>query len=76
VPLTSFLCVYPRQNDELFIQQLWHVLSHPRTIANLGQIAKTYGNGAMKVEPRSLEKLPLPEDVVAESGLPFSLRLF
>jgi hypothetical protein len=69
VPLTGFLCVYPRVEDELFIEKLWSVLSHPATVSNLFLVGKSYGSGCIKVEPRALEKLPLPEDVVKKVKL-------
>ncbi len=69
VPLTGFLCIYPRQNDPTFIDRLWQVLRHPETVANLALVGKSYGDGAIKVEPRALEKLPLPTKVVEEAGL-------
>jgi hypothetical protein len=66
--------VYPRaganaQPAKRFVAQLFSVLSHPRTLANLGRVGKSYGNGALKVEPRALERLPLPPDVVRKCGL-------
>ena len=69
VPLTGFLCVYPHHEDEAFINRLWKVLCHPETIANLNLVGKSYGSGAIKVEPRALEKLPLPISVVREVGI-------
>jgi len=69
VPLTGFLCVYPHQEDEHFIETLWSVLSHPTTVSNLSSVGKSYGSGCIKVEPRALEKLPLPEDVVEKFQL-------
>lgn len=60
VPLTGFLCVYPNQDAPDFIERLWEVLQEPETIANLSYVGKSYGSGAIKVEPRALEKLPLP----------------
>lgn len=69
VPLTGFLCVYPRQHDSIFISRLWEVLRHPETIANLGLVGKSYGSGAIKVEPRALERLPLSMCAIACSGL-------
>lgn len=69
VPLTGFLCVYPRSNEPDFTDRLWEILSHPRTAANLPLVGKSYGGGAIKVEPRALERLPLPEDVVRASGI-------
>ena len=56
MPLTGFLCVYPRHHEA---SQLWTALRHPETIANLRLVGKSYGSGCIKVEPRALEKLPL-----------------
>lgn len=68
VPLTGFLCVFPRIKDPDFVGALWEVLRHPRTIENLGLVGKSYGSGAIKVEPRSLERLPIPVDLLAKFG--------
>jgi hypothetical protein len=70
VPLTGFLCVYPHDMRPTAVEQLWQVLRHPETIANLSRVGKSYGDGAIKVEPRALERLPLPEEVVRAAGLP------
>lgn len=69
MPLTGFLCVYPRHNDPVFIDKLWQVFQHPATIANLALVGKSYGSGAIKVEPRALEKLPLPAAVIEAAKL-------
>jgi hypothetical protein len=69
VPLTGFLCVYPLQQDPAYIDKLWSILCHPRTMANLSLVGKSYGAGAIKVEPRALENLPIPATVVSEAGL-------
>lgn len=66
VPLTSFLCIYPRSNDKEYVEKLWKILQHPDTISNLKLVGKSYGSGAIKVEPRSLEKLPINPDFVRE----------
>ncbi len=57
VPLTGFLCVYSRIEGPEFEEKLWRVLSDPDTLANLKMVGKSYGQGAIKVEPRALEKL-------------------
>ncbi|MBI1801570.1 MAG: SAM-dependent methyltransferase, partial [Chloroflexi bacterium] len=75
IPLTSFLCVYPNQHGPDFIARLWEVLNQPETVANLAIIGKSYGAGAVKVEPRSLERLPLPEPIVRRVGLLYTARL-
>lgn len=69
VPLTGFLCVYARDTSPDGLDRLWQVLQHPDTIENLKLVGKSYGGGAIKVEPRALERLPLPPHVVAEAGL-------
>ncbi len=76
IPLTGFLCVYPKSEDKEFAERLWKILNHPDTISNLALIGKSYGDGAVKVEPRALERLPIPDNVIQESGLPVQLRLF
>lgn len=69
VPLTCLLCVYPRHSDPAFVERLWRVLSNARTVGNLRKVGKTYGSDAIKVEPRALERLPLPEDLIRAEGL-------
>jgi hypothetical protein len=34
-------------------------------------VGKSYGDGAIKVEPRALERLPLPTRVVRAAGLAY-----
>ena len=60
LPLTGFLCVYPHQTDPASLEKLWQILRHPETVQNLARVGKSYGAGAIKVEPRSLERLPIP----------------
>lgn len=69
VPLTCLLCLYPEDPTPAGVARLWTVLSDPRTVANLRLVGKSYGGDAIKVEPRSLEQLPLPADLVEKSGL-------
>lgn len=69
VPLTGFLCVYPRDSRPAAIEKLWNVLSHPDTIARLSRVGKSYGGGAIKVEPRGLERLPIPPHVLDLAGM-------
>jgi hypothetical protein len=69
IPLTGFLCVFPHRSDAASVNKLYEVLNHPRTIHNLRLVGKSYGAGAVKVEPRALENLRLPAPVLASSGL-------
>ncbi len=69
MPLTGFLCIYPRIAAPEYVEKLWRVLSHPETAKNLSLVGKSYGDGAVKVEPRALERLPIPEQVLREVGL-------
>lgn len=76
IPLTGFLCVYPKCDDKEYVERLWKILCHPDLVANLALIGKSYGDGAVKVEPRSLEKLPIPDSVIEQFGIPVQMRLF
>lgn len=69
IPLTGFLCVYPLSNEKEYIESLWTILQHPDTISNLQLVGKSYGSGAIKVEPRSLERLPIPTALVKKFNL-------
>lgn len=69
IPLTGFLCVYPHSNDKNYIEKLWKILQNPETISNLQFVGKSYGSGAIKVEPRSLENLPINSQLVERLGI-------
>ena len=69
IPLTGFLCVYPWDDSPGHTKKLWRALNHPDTIANLAYVGKSYGGGALKVEPRRLDALEIPEHVLLEVGL-------
>jgi adenine-specific DNA-methyltransferase len=69
VPLTGFLCVYPYETNREAIKRLWRALNHPETQRNLAFAGKSYGGGALKVEPRQLDNLEIPESVLREVGL-------
>jgi adenine-specific DNA-methyltransferase len=68
VPLTGFLCVYPVSLD-ISHSKLWRLLQHPNTIGNLHLVGKSYGGGAIKVEPRALERLPIPAEALTDADL-------
>lgn len=68
-PLTGFLCVYSRREDACGIEAVWSLLRGPEVLAGLEGVAKSYGAGALKVEPRALERLPLPGALVRRLGL-------
>lgn len=68
-PLTGFLCVYPDPKRIPDPELLWRVLNHPSTLENLRFVGKSYGDGAIKVEPRNLEELVIPSLVMGEFGL-------
>lgn len=69
LPLTGFLCVYSIYDDKEYINNLWQALNHPDTLENLKLVGKSYGSGAIKVEPGNLKKLPIPEHIVAQFNL-------
>jgi len=76
IPLTGFLCVYPKYDDKEYIERVWRILSHPDIGRNLALIGKSYGDGAVKVEPRSLEKLPISDNIIEQAEIPMQMRLF
>ncbi len=69
VPLSVFLCVYPCDTQSQAVKRLWRALNHPDTLRNLAFAGKSYGGGALKVEPRQLDSLEIPESVLQEVGL-------
>lgn len=69
IPLTGFLCVYPDTEEPSQIEKLWRALNHPLTLANLAYVGKSYGGGALKVEPRQLDQLLIPQEVLEEFDL-------
>lgn len=81
LPLTSFLCVYPFCDSKEYIENLWKALNHKDTLENLKFVGKSYGSGAIKVEPGNLKKLVIPAHIVHSFGLKiaklnFQTRLF
>lgn len=69
LPLTGFLCVYPIYSDKEYTSNLLQALNHPDTLENLRLVGKSYGSGAIKVEPGNLIKLPIPEHIVEQFNL-------
>ena len=69
LPLTGFLCVYPIYDDKEYLNNLWQALNHPDTLDNLKLVGKSYGSGAIKVEPGNLNKLPIPDHIVSQFNL-------
>lgn len=69
VPLTGFLCVYPLETNQNSVKRLWQALNHPDTLKNLAFAGKSYGGGAVKVEPRQLDTLEIPTSVLRWVGL-------
>lgn len=55
--------------DKEFIDSLWQALNHPDTLQNLKLVGKSYGSGAIKVEPGNLSKLSIPERIVDKFAL-------
>lgn len=62
VPLTGFLCVYPKPDVEP--RALWMALNESVVIEGLSRVGKSYGDGAIKVEPRALEHLTIPRSIL------------
>lgn len=69
VPLTGFLCVYSFNSEEGYLKKFWKVLNDPVTLNNLCLVGKTYGSGAIKVEPKALLELPINKNVLEKYEL-------
>lgn len=69
VPLHCLHCVYTYSKASKQVENLWKVLNHPDTLANLSYVSKSYGSGALKAEPQNLKNLSLPEHLVKHFGL-------
>jgi hypothetical protein len=69
LPLTGFLCVYPHSHRVQDAELLWRALNHPATLEHLRFVGKSYGDDAIKVEPRSLEDLIIPNLVLGEFNI-------
>ena len=74
VPSTAFLCVYIRPEWMHKTEAITSLLGDESVIANLRFVGKSYGGGAIKVEPRSLEKLPLTRKQLDDAGLSSSVQ--
>ena len=66
-PLTGFLCVYPAEGVNP--DKLCAALNHSSTILELAKVGKSYGDGAIKVEPGGLRKLVVPFEALEAAGL-------
>jgi len=75
LPLTGFLCVYPIYDDNEYVENLWQALNHPDTLKNLRLVGKSYGSGAIKVEPSSLNNLPISEHIVRQFNIKRPYRM-
>jgi len=64
VPLTSFLCVYNRHPKQVSNEQLRALFDDADLVGAMSFVAKSYGGGAIKLEPRSLERVPIVEAVM------------
>ncbi len=66
-PLTGFLCIYPLKGVDA--EKLVQALNHPSTIKELSKVGKSYGDGAIKVEPGGLRKLVIPFEALKHAGI-------
>jgi len=68
-PLSGFLCVYPKERFKSKHVNLWKALNDPESIKALYRVGKSYGDGALKVEPRQLDSAIIPNSVLKRHGL-------
>jgi len=58
VPLTGFLCVYPLEG--LSVDDAFNFLNRQEAVRSLSAVGKSYGDGAIKVEPGGLRRWQVP----------------
>ena len=63
------MLIWIDNKDKEFIEKLWKALNHPDTLENLKLVGKSYGSGAIKVEPGNLNKLPISEHIIKQFEL-------
>jgi hypothetical protein len=66
-PTTGFLCVYPKEGIKANL--LHKALNHGSTLEQLALVGKSYGDGAIKVEPGGLRKLIVPHEALDFAGI-------
>lgn len=62
-PLNMFSCVYPHRSvqEAGLAEALWALLNSTFCRERLAQVSRTYGGNTLKVEPRELDQLPVPD---------------
>jgi predicted RNA methylase len=70
VPLNVFLCLYPKVPlDGKRVEAVWRYLNSDEGLRRFTYLARNYGEDTLKVEPRVLENLEIPREVVGGFGL-------
>ena len=70
VPLNVFLCLYLRVPlDEETIEEIWRYLNSEEALKQFEYLARNYGEDTLKIEPRILEELEIPYELVKNVGL-------
>lgn len=69
LPLNGFLCIYLKGNKKSDLNKLLKVINSKEVLKNLFLVGKSYGSDAVKVEPRAIERLALPENLLKAVGL-------
>ena len=64
---TGFLCVYPKEGIKANL--LHKALNHGSTLGQLALVGKSYGDGAIKVEPGGMRKLIVPYEALDFAGI-------
>lgn len=65
IPLNVFLCLYPKINlTEDCIKGLWEYLNSEDAIKQFNYLARNYGEDTLKVEPRILDLLVIPYELI------------
>lgn len=74
LPLNGFLCIYLKKGMEPYLDKLIEIINHEEVLKNLFLVGKSYGSDAVKVEPRAIERLPIPDYLIKKMRLDLPLK--
>ena len=69
VPLNVFLCLKPKiPLSKKTIESIWKYLNSPEALSQFKQLARNYGEDTLKIEPRLLDELEIPRELLSKEN--------
>jgi len=70
IPLNVFLCLYPKTPmSKESILRIWRYLNSEEALKQFNYLARNYGENTLKIEPRILDLLAIPREIIEELNL-------